>query len=77
MRKYVLTIVVDPISDQLTFESMNDGFSVFELISLLDAKKQDLLDQLNHQAKFTRTAFDQDGVAHRIEENTKGTDEQC
>ena len=63
MKEFILQITSDEKS--ISFDAQNRGFDVFELIGLLETKKSDLIDQCNHQARFSRT-FIQDGKEIKI-----------
>ena len=43
-KKFTLTLRID--GDNYTIETSNEGFTILELLGLLEAKKQDLIDQM-------------------------------
>lgn len=52
----------------------NDGFSALEVVGLLEMKKEDIIDQVNHQTDYERTAHTADGRLLDISKK-EGTDE--
>lgn len=50
-------------------EGNNDGFNALELVGFLEAKKQDILDQMNHPEKFKHVrTYVKDGEQISVEE---------
>lgn len=50
MKKYVFN-VEEQENGKLRFSSTNNGFSGFEVLGILERKKQDILDQLSGKIK--------------------------
>ena len=50
MKKFVMTVTDDGVN--ILIDGENTGFSAIELVGILDAKKQDILDQMNHPEKY-------------------------
>lgn len=69
------TMVFIDNGDGFHIDGYNEGFSVCELITMLDVKKQDLLNQIMEPTKFTRVAK-VDGVDYTIEEVKENSDVQ-
>ena len=53
MKKFVMTVTDDGVN--ILIDGENTGFSAIELVGILDAKKQDILDQMNHPEKYKHT----------------------
>lgn len=51
----------------LNISGTNEGFNCFELVGLLEARKQDIVDQINNRANFKRTYKNPDGSTIEIE----------
>lgn len=73
MKKFTLIATVNDLDDTITIESECEGFTAFELLGLLDHKRQDILDQMNdvqrRNVRFKRTAKNGDMIVN-IEEVT-------
>ena len=56
MKKFTMVVTVDDETVQIDGE--NHGFNALEIVGFLEAKKQDILNQMNHpeKFKFTRSA---------------------
>lgn len=70
MKKFVMTVTDNGVN--ILIDGENTGFSAFELVGILDAKKQDILDQMNHPEKYKHTRIlnkDDDQIS--IEEITQ------
>lgn len=67
MKEFILKV---QINDEgcITMESKNDGFDAFELAGLLSCKLSDVIQQINNQANYRRTAVDDDGALINISE---------
>lgn len=52
-KKFILTLTEDDNGDA-TVHTENDGYNALELLGFLEMKQQDILEQLNHPAKFVR-----------------------
>ena len=50
IKKFELTIT--ETDEGITITGDNNGFNAIELIGILEAKKQDIVEQLNHPEKF-------------------------
>lgn len=59
MRTYRLEFV--DTDNGVTVTGENDGFSVLELISMLELKKLDLIRQANESTKYARTVHLENG----------------
>lgn len=67
MKKFVMTVTDDGVNILINGE--NTGFSAIELVGILDAKKQDILDQMNHPEKYKHVRkLNVDGEQLSIEE---------
>ena len=67
MKKFVMTVTDDGVNIHIDGE--NTGFSGIELVGILDAKKQDILDQMNHPEKYKHVRkINVDGEQLSIEE---------
>ena len=53
MKKFVMTVTDNGVN--ILIDGENTGFSAIELVGILDAKKQDILDQMNHPEKYKHT----------------------
>ena len=61
MRKLVITFKEDD-NNTLTIECMNmGGFSAVELVGMLEAKKADIIEQMNHPELFKRHFITESG----------------
>lgn len=56
-KKFILTLTEDDNGDA-TVHTENDGYNALELLGFLEMKQQDILEQLNHPAKFVRKFAD-------------------
>jgi hypothetical protein len=56
-KKFILTLTEDDNGDA-TVHTENDGYNALELLGFLEMKQQDILEQLNHPAKFVRKFTD-------------------
>lgn len=61
MKTYELKFTVMEDTNQLHIEATNDGFSSFELVALLEMKKNDILAQMAPDMHFKRVFVDGDG----------------
>ena len=67
MKKFVMTVTDDGVN--ILIDGENTGFSAFELVGILDAKKQDILDQMNRPEKYKHVRkLNVDGEQLSIEE---------
>jgi arginine deiminase len=66
MRKYTLTITQG--ENGTTMRAENQGFTVAELIAMLEIKKLDLVAQGNNDTNFKRYALHDDGTKTEIVE---------
>lgn len=66
VKKFTLTFIGDGEMTECVGE--NQGFKITELISLLELKKNDLLDQWRGNVDFTRTVKYPDGRVETISE---------
>ena len=67
MKKFVMTVTDDGVN--ILIDGENTGFSAIELVGILDAKKQDILDQMNHPEKYKHVRkINVDGEQLSIEE---------
>ena len=67
MKKFVMTVTDDGVN--ILIDGENTGFSAIELVGILDAKKQDILDQMNHPEKYKHVRkLNVDGEQLSIEE---------
>ena len=66
MRTYRLEFI--DTDNGVTVTGENDGFSVLELISMLELKKLDLIHQANESTKYARTAHLENGNIVNISE---------
>lgn len=68
MKKFTMVVTVDDETVQIDGE--NHGFSALEIVGFLEAKKQDILNQMNHPEKFKFTrAAEIDGEMITKEDN--------
>ena len=65
MKEYVIKFTVND-NDVLTVDKSNLGFSGYELISLLEIAKADILAQLSPELYFKRTLIDKDGNEYDV-----------
>ena len=63
-KKFILTLTEDDNGDA-TVHTENDGYNALELLGFLEMKQQDILEQLNHPAKFVRK-FPDDSVKEEV-----------
>lgn len=63
MKEFILHITSD--EKMINFDTQNIGFNAFELIGMLETKKNDIIEQCNQQARFSRTVI-QDGKEIKI-----------
>lgn len=56
-RRFTLILTEDDNGDS-TVNTENDGYNALELLGFLEMKQQDILEQLNHPAKFVRKFAD-------------------
>jgi hypothetical protein len=49
----------------------NTGFNTLEILGFLEAKQQDILDQINTPANFIRKCVNPDGTVTEIKEDKK------
>ena len=68
MKKYTVTFTADDDNGVINVETKNDGFTSFEIIALLDLKKQDMFAQVCPTANFKRVFVDSDGNEIEIKE---------
>lgn len=68
MKKFEV-IFTDDERGTIHCSSMNDGFTGLELCSLLEFKKNDIINQMRNPAVFKRTKVDEDGVYEITEES--------
>ena len=66
VKKFTLTITDD--GEMLHCDGENQGFTICELISLLELKKNDLIEQWRNEVDFTRTVKYPDGRVETISE---------
>ena len=67
MKKFVMTVTNDGIN--ILIDGENTGFNAMELVGILEAKKQDILDQMNHPEKYKHVRkINVDGEQLSIEE---------
>ena len=60
MKKF--TMIVTDDDGTISIDGENHGFNAMEIIGILETKKQDILDQMNHPEKYTFTrAVEKDG----------------
>ena len=59
MKKFSLTVTQD--GDRVTIDCTNDGFYPLEIVGLLEWRKQDLMEQIQHPERYTRTVKTEDG----------------
>ena len=64
-KKFTLTIVAD--IDGVHFDSVNEGFNALEILGVLEAKKQDILNQFHGSYK---RIVRQDGMEMEIKDET-------
>ena len=70
MKKFVLTIEQE--GNGYTMNATNEGFNPFELIAILDVKKNDLIEQLTQCENFThRRIYNENGEKYEIEKEKK------
>ena len=50
IKRLVMTVTDD--GESIRIDGENTGFSAIELLGIFEAKKQDILDQLNHPEKY-------------------------
>lgn len=55
MKEFCMRVRMDEEAGRVDIDATNDGFNVFELIAILDLKKDDLIRQAQEPTKFTRT----------------------
>ena len=67
MKKFVMTVTND--GDNILIDGENTGFTAIELVGNFEAKKQDILDQMNHPEKYKHVRkLNVDGEQISIEE---------
>ena len=67
MKKFVMTVTND--GDNILIDGENTGFTAIELVGIFEAKKQDILDQMNHPEKYKHVRkLNVDGEQISIEE---------
>ena len=54
MKKFEMMVTLDD-DGYINIVGHNDGFTGIEIIGFLEAKKQDLIEQMNHPEKFKYT----------------------
>jgi len=60
MKKFTMIVTVDDKTVNINGE--NHGFNAMEIVGFLEAKKQDILNQMNNPKKYTFTrAVEKDG----------------
>lgn len=67
MKRFVMTVTDD--GGHILIDGENTGFSAIELVGIFEAKKQDILDQMNHPEKYKHVRkVNVDGEQIAIEE---------
>lgn len=66
-KRFELVFEVDEVNEKLNISGTNEGFSGFELVGILECKKQDIIDQMTSRAKFNRTYKNPDGSTIEVE----------
>lgn len=67
MSKKRLEIVFETEGERVLVSSTNKGFASWEIVGLLEIKKQDILDQAMCDGDFKRTVVRQNGTRIEIE----------
>lgn len=67
MKRFVMTVTEE--GGSLLIDGENSGFNAIELVGIFEAKKQDILDQINHPEKYKHVRHvNVDGEQIAIEE---------
>jgi hypothetical protein len=67
MKRFVMTVTEE--GGNIHIDGENSGFSGIELVGIFEAKKQDILDQMNHPEKYKHVRkVNVDGEQIAIEE---------
>jgi len=66
-KRLELVFEVDEVNERLNISGTNEGFSGYELVGILECKKQDIIDQITGRAKFNRIYKNPDGSTIEIE----------
>lgn len=46
---------------RLSIDTVNEGFNAIEIIGFLEAKKSDIINQINDASKYSRKVIDKNG----------------
>ena len=65
MKEYIIKFTIDE-DGILTVEKSNSGFAGYELISMLEIAKADVIAQLSPNLYFKRTMIDDDGNKYEV-----------
>ena len=69
-----LTITFTENGDKLYCEAENKGFNAFEIIGLLETKRLDIFDQIQHHEQFKRYIVKDDGTRQEIVKENEDTE---
>ena len=74
MKKFTVTFTEDEYNKTIECKSTNQGFSAFEIIGLLEMKKEDLREQLTNEPKFKRYLINPDGTRQEVVKESEDTE---